>query len=97
MTTNEAKQVIDKLDKLSVPILAFSGGEPLVRKDIFQLTKYAHNKGIYISIATNGTLITKKKTAEEVATSFKQFCDTVFTSYKPIPIYFISIKPPKRR
>jgi len=61
LTTKEAKHVIDKLDKVSVPILAFSGGEPLVRKDIFQLTKYAHDKGIYISIATNGTLITKEK------------------------------------
>ena len=44
-----------------------------------------------------GLLISKKKTAEEVATSFRQFCDKVFTAYKPIPIYFISIKPPKRR
>ncbi|MFX0151111.1 MAG: GDSL-type esterase/lipase family protein [Candidatus Hodarchaeota archaeon] len=44
-----------------------------------------------------GLLMSKKKTAEEVATSFKQFCDKIVTSYKPIPIYFISIKPPKRR
>lgn len=61
LTTQEAKQVIDKLDRISVPILAFSGGEPLVRKDIFELTKYAHNKGIYTSLATNGTLITREK------------------------------------
>ncbi|MFX1516271.1 MAG: GDSL-type esterase/lipase family protein [Promethearchaeota archaeon] len=44
-----------------------------------------------------GLLVSKKKTAEEVATSFRQFCDKVFTTYKSIPIYFISIKPPKRR
>ena len=44
-----------------------------------------------------GLLVSKKKTGEEVAISFSQFCDTVFTSYRPIPIYFISIKPPKRR
>jgi lysophospholipase L1-like esterase len=44
-----------------------------------------------------GLLVSKKKTAEEVVTSFKQFCDKVSTAYKPIPIYFISIKPPKRR
>lgn len=64
LTTEEAKQVIDKLDRASVPIIAFSGGEPLVRKDIFELTKYAHDKGIYVAIATNGTLITKSKARE---------------------------------
>jgi radical SAM protein with 4Fe4S-binding SPASM domain len=64
LTTEEAKQVIDQLDKASVPIIAFSGGEPLVRPDIFELTKYAHDKGIYVAIATNGTLISKKKARE---------------------------------
>jgi lysophospholipase L1-like esterase len=44
-----------------------------------------------------GLLVSKKKTAEEVVTSFRQFCDKVSTAYKSIPIYFISIKPPKRR
>jgi radical SAM protein with 4Fe4S-binding SPASM domain len=64
LTTEEAKQVIDKLDRASVPIIAFSGGEPLVRKDIFKLTKYAHDKGIYVAVATNATLITKEKARE---------------------------------
>jgi len=44
-----------------------------------------------------GLLFSKKKTAEEVVTSFEQFCDKIIASYKSIPIYFISIKPPKRR
>jgi radical SAM protein with 4Fe4S-binding SPASM domain len=64
LDTEEAKQVIDQLDKASVPIIAFSGGEPLVRQDIFELTKYAHDKGIYVALATNGTLISKKKARE---------------------------------
>lgn len=64
LTTGEAKQVIDKLDHASVPIIAFSGGEPLVRKDIFKLTKYAHDKGIYVAVATSATLITKEKARE---------------------------------
>lgn len=61
LTTEEAKEVIDKLDRASVPIIAFSGGEPLVRKDLFELTRYAHDKGIYVAVATNGTLVTKEK------------------------------------
>lgn len=64
LTTEEAKQAIDRLDRVSVPIIAFSGGEPLVRKDIFELTKYAHDKSIYVAVATNGTLITKSKARE---------------------------------
>ncbi|MEF8848060.1 MAG: radical SAM protein [Candidatus Thermoplasmatota archaeon] len=61
LTTEQAKEVIDELDKASVPIIAFSGGEPLIRDDIFELTRYASDKGIYVAVATNGTLITKEK------------------------------------
>ena len=64
LTTEEAKQVIDKLDRATVPIIAFSGGEPLVRNDIFNLTNYARDKGIYVAVATNATLITKEKAHE---------------------------------
>ena len=64
LTTEEAKQTIDQLDLASVPIVAFSGGEPLVRKDIFELTSYAQKKGIYVAIASNATLITKDKAHE---------------------------------
>jgi lysophospholipase L1-like esterase len=44
-----------------------------------------------------GLFLSKKKSAEEVRNSFQQFCERVFTLYKTVPIYFISIKPPKRR
>jgi len=64
LTTDEVKQAIDKLDRAAVPIIAFSGGEPLVRKDIFELVSYAIEKGIFVAIATNGTLITKEKARE---------------------------------
>jgi radical SAM protein with 4Fe4S-binding SPASM domain len=64
LTTAEAKRAIDTLDHASVPIIAFSGGEPLVRNDIFELTRYATEKGIFVALATNGTLITKEKARE---------------------------------
>jgi radical SAM protein with 4Fe4S-binding SPASM domain len=59
LTTDEAKNVIDILSKASVPVISFSGGEPLVRPDIYELTSYASKKGIYVALATNGTLISK--------------------------------------
>ncbi len=61
LTTEEALETIDKFDKLDVTIISFSGGEPLVRKDILDLTSYAAEKGIYVALATNGTLITEER------------------------------------
>ena len=60
LDTQEAKRVIDVLDRAGVVSIAWSGGEPLVRPDIFELSKYAADKGIYVAMATNGTLITEE-------------------------------------
>jgi radical SAM protein with 4Fe4S-binding SPASM domain len=62
LSTDEAKQVLDILSKLAgigLPALSFSGGEPLARKDFFELAAYAKKRVGYVSIASNGTLITK--------------------------------------
>lgn len=64
LTTEEVKRGIDKLDKACVPIIAFSGGEPLIRRDIFEITSYARDKGMYVAVATNATLISKSKAKE---------------------------------
>ena len=60
LNTEEALEVVDKLDKLGVTIIAFSGGEPLIRKDFFEIAEYASGKGIYVAVASNGTLIDEK-------------------------------------
>ncbi len=59
-STTEAKSFIDDLAKIKVPVLLFSGGEPLVRPDLFELGAYALERGIRPVISTNGTLITPK-------------------------------------
>lgn len=61
LSTEEAKQVLDKLSRLAgigLPALSFSGGEPLTRKDFFEIAAYAKKHIGYVSIASNGTLIT---------------------------------------
>ncbi|SFG01856.1 putative heme d1 biosynthesis radical SAM protein NirJ1 [Desulfotomaculum arcticum] len=58
LTTEEAKSFIDDLAYFNVPVILFSGGEPLLRKDFFELAGYAKEKGIRATISTNGTLIT---------------------------------------
>lgn len=62
LSTEEAILTIDKLSKIAsvgLPALSFSGGEPLMRKDFFEVAAYSRKKIPYISIATNGTLLTK--------------------------------------
>ncbi|RLI11593.1 radical SAM/SPASM domain-containing protein [Candidatus Bathyarchaeota archaeon] len=60
LTTEEAKKAIDEFAEAGVVALSFSGGEPLMRKDFFEVAKYAAGKEFYVSVATNGTLITEK-------------------------------------
>ncbi len=57
LTTDEGKAVIDDLAAFGVPVLLFSGGEPLMRKDMTELAAYAVKKGMRAVISTNGTLI----------------------------------------
>jgi len=62
LTTGQARQLIDQLVQVGraqdfMPILVFSGGEPLCRKDIFELAGYAVSQALKCALATNGTLI----------------------------------------
>ena len=60
LTTDEAKKFIDDLAEFHVPVLLFSGGEPLIRPDFFELAEYAQAKGVRPTLSTNGTLITRE-------------------------------------
>lgn len=57
MSTAEAKEFIDDIAAFGSPVILFSGGEPLVRHDIFELIEYAVSKGLRAVLSTNGTLI----------------------------------------
>lgn len=58
LTTEEAKVFIDDLAEMQAPVLLFSGGEPLLRQDIYELGKYAAERNLRPVISSNGTLIT---------------------------------------
>ena len=61
LTTEEGKAVIDDLAAFGSPVILFSGGEPLMRKDLPELAEHAVKKGMRAVISTNGTLITPEK------------------------------------
>jgi radical SAM protein with 4Fe4S-binding SPASM domain len=60
LPTRTALAIIDQIAAAANPILVLSGGEPLYRSDIFQLARYATDKGLRVALATNGTLVTKE-------------------------------------
>jgi 12,18-didecarboxysiroheme deacetylase len=72
LSTEEGRRMIDDLADYGVPVLLFSGGEPLVRKDLPELAAYAVEKGMRAVISTNGTLITKStaQTLKEIGLSY---------------------------
>ena len=54
----EAKAVIDNIASYTSPVLVLSGGEPLLREDVFDIARYGTDKGFRMCLATNGTLVT---------------------------------------
>jgi putative heme d1 biosynthesis radical SAM protein NirJ2 len=67
LNTAEAKKLIEEIKKAGFKIMIFSGGEPLMRKDIYELGSYATQQGLRAVLGTNGSLITP-----EVAMNLKQ-------------------------
>ncbi|MCE5185890.1 MAG: radical SAM protein [Planctomycetaceae bacterium] len=67
LSANEAKQLIDQVAAFGCPVLLFSGGEPLLRTDLFELMEYAAAKGMRIVLSSNGTLITARAAAKLAA------------------------------
>jgi len=64
-STAYVKKIIDNIAQAGIKIIRFTGGEPLLRKDIFDLLKYAKNKELEVRLNTNGSLI-NQNTVEKI-------------------------------
>jgi radical SAM protein with 4Fe4S-binding SPASM domain len=64
---NEAKRVLDDISSYAKPVVVLSGGEPLLRKDVFDIAAYGTQKGLRMCLATNDTLVT-----DEICDEIKQ-------------------------
>lgn len=69
MSTDEVIHLLDRLVVLSPTVIAFTGGEPLLRKDLFEIAPYATEIGLPTSLVTNGILIDERN-AEQLAEYF---------------------------
>src|SRR4051812_32160476 len=72
LTTEQSKQLIRSLPETGKPILVFSGGEPLMRPDVFELAEEATRVDIPIALATNGTIMNEQVAAKVRDTGFKR-------------------------
>ena len=63
LNTQQVFEVMDDLKAFHVPVLILSGGEPLLRDDIFEISKRARDMGFYVGLSTNGTLIDESNIA----------------------------------
>lgn len=72
LTHEQGLALLDDLASFGVPVVLFSGGEPLMRPDLIDLARYAVSKGMRAVISTNGTLIDREKAARlrEVGLSY---------------------------
>ncbi|MBF8269155.1 MAG: radical SAM protein [Gammaproteobacteria bacterium] len=70
LTTTEVFSVMDNLKKFRVPVLILSGGEPLLRPDIFEISKRAKAMGFYVGLSSNGTLINESNIAAIAAMDY---------------------------
>ncbi|PIY60685.1 hypothetical protein COY95_00495 [Candidatus Woesearchaeota archaeon CG_4_10_14_0_8_um_filter_47_5] len=61
LPTNKIHNILDELADLGVSYFQVTGGEPLLRKDIFQILTYAHTKGLRTTLATSGYYVDEKK------------------------------------
>src|SRR3954447_18435664 len=72
LTTAQSEQLIRSLPETGKPILVFSGGEPLMRPDVFELAEEATRVDIPIALATNGTIMNEQVAAKVRDTGFKR-------------------------
>lgn len=72
MTTDQGIALLEDLAEFGAPVILFSGGEPLMRRDLFDLAARAIKLGMRAVISTNGTLIDEEKAArlKEIGLSY---------------------------
>jgi heme b synthase len=72
LSTEECFKVMDGIASFSKPVIILTGGEPLLRVDIFDLARYGSEKGFRMVMATNGTLITQERVEKMKASGIQR-------------------------
>jgi len=74
LSANQWKTIIDRVVSETNPrLFAISGGEPLLRKDVFEIISHINKRNIQVNLITNGTLLTKEIIKQCLASGIKLF------------------------
>ena len=76
----EAKALIDTFPSVGNPIIIFTGGDPMIRPDVYELIAYAGSKGLRCVMSPNGTLITPEN-ARKIKEAGVQRCSISIDGY----------------
>jgi len=94
-STDEAIKLINEIAGYSSPILILTGGEPLLREDIFEIAAYGSKKNLRVVMGSNGTLITsdvakklRKAGVQRVAISIESANPKLHDEFRQIPDAF---------
>jgi radical SAM protein len=72
LTTGEVFGLIDQLAEYSQPIFVISGGEPLMRPDIYDIAAYGTQRGLRMAVSPNGTLLTREAVGNLIEAGVKR-------------------------
>jgi heme b synthase len=72
LTTDEGLRLLDAIAAVSKPVIILTGGEPLLRPDIFEIAAYGGSKGLRMVLATNGTLVTEQIAGDMLRAGIKR-------------------------
>ncbi len=72
LSTKKCLNLIDEIAAVSSPVIILTGGEPLLRPDIFKIAAYGTNKGLRMVMATNGTLVTPAVAQKMIQSGIKR-------------------------
>jgi len=81
LSTEETRTLLDQIASFAKPAIVLSGGEPLVRPDVFDIAEYGTSKGLRMLLATNGTLVTPEIAQRIVDVGIKRVSVSIDGAY----------------
>jgi len=83
LTTDQWKEIIDRLYNIGIFLLTFTGGEPTLRKDLPELLHYAQGKGVVTGLITNGRQLKDKEYVQRLVDAGLDFVQITLESHEP--------------
>jgi len=72
LTTEECLRLVDDIASFADPIIILTGGEPMMRPDVYRIAEYGTGKGLRMVLATNGTLLSEERARRLVAAGIRR-------------------------